>query len=342
MITIVTTFKAFKDQDETNQLNALSSWRALGRDVEIIAFGESPGLQEHIESFGIRQIEVPFSNEGLPRIDAILTHASAHARHELIVYVNGDVILFDDFVAALASIPLPRFLMVGQRTDLDIGCRLRFSPATEREKTRAALTRGGDLHRPAGIDYFAFRRGSLPPLPPLYAGAAGWDNITIYLCRKHKIPVIDATLDAVVFHPNHHYRKLLNGKTVAFSGASAHANMSRLPTGVPRFYTTDASFWLDSGRLRSAWSSPRHFSRYVYTYPILRSWSALCRLPFRAVAAVLSRIGRQLVLRCWSKAEGERKNVARHERKRLASPAQRKSSARRVRVLRRQSVLGAE
>ncbi len=314
MFSIASTFKPFEGPNRINQVNALASWRALSPDIEILAFGEAEGLGEQVPVFGIQQIaEIPLSSEGLPRIDLILRTVSDLARHDLIVYLNADIILFADFIEALKSIHLPRFLMIGQRTDVHINGLLDFGDGESRERTRKWLLEKGEIHRPAGIDYFAFRRGSLPALPPMYAGAAGWDNLTIFLCRQNEIPVVDATLAATVFHPNHPYKLLADGRTVAFNGQAAMENQSRLPPGVPRFCTTDASFWLERGQLKSAWSSPRHAWRFAYTYPILKKWGLASRLASRVVASLLERLGTQVIFRTWGRASIERQRIRSYE-----------------------------
>jgi hypothetical protein len=56
-----------------------------------------------------------------------------------------------------------------------------------------------------GMDWFAFRKGTITDIPHFIVGRSGWDNWMIYHFRSRRIPVIDATGYVVVIHPNHDY-----------------------------------------------------------------------------------------------------------------------------------------
>lgn len=291
MITILTSLRPFEGDAAVRQRNALASWRALGPEVEIMAFASPGGLGDAADEYGVKQVSgLPAFEGRLPRVDAFFAYAQEHGQHDLQVYLNGDIILFPDFAGVMRKIRLPRWVAIGQRTDVGVSEELAFGEAGK--ALRDKLFSVGQLHDIGGIDYFVWRRGSLPPLPPLYLGSAAWDNIFIYCCRRSGIPVVDATCAVTVFHQNHEARRLEDGRREAYEGPAAVWNREQAPDPLCLFYTTDASHWLDNqGRLRSSLTSPRHAWRMVFTWPILRNWPRPARLPFRLAAAIVRRLG---------------------------------------------------
>ena len=292
MITILTTFKPFIGDDFIRQNNALASWRALGADLEIMVFGQIPGLQLVSEKFRVRSIpEVPVSGGNLPSIDAIFEFAQVQGKYDLQAYVNGDIILMEDFVSALKSIHFTRFVMTGQRLDVNVQELLDFSDKNNLKSIKRMLLLNAVLHDVGGMDYFAYRRGSIPPLPRLYLGSAAWDNILVFASRKSRIPVIDATFDIQAFHQDHAHKRLGDGQRMAYDGPAAKLNRSRIQDEMCLFYTIDASHWLKHGKVKTALLSPRHAWRMVLTIPVLHGWHGVIRWPFRLVAGLVRRLG---------------------------------------------------
>jgi hypothetical protein len=286
MITILTAFKPFKGEALMHQTNALRSWTALGRDVEILVFGEPRVFGPAVEPFGARVVpDVPTGEDGRARVDAIFEFGKLHGKFNRQVYVNGDIILMQDFVAAFQSIPFYKFLMVGQRMDVDVTEALSFDTPEAARVVHEKLCQSGVLHEPWGLDYFAYSRGSLPALPPLYVGAAAWDNLMIYFCRRARLPVVDATFGVTAFHQNHAY------DATTRECPSARANRSLLPEPSCVFGAIDATHWLDHGRMRNALSSRRYAFRMISRYPVANAWPRPLRVPFRLAAAVWKRMG---------------------------------------------------
>ena len=69
----------------------------------------------------------------------------------------------------------------------------------------------GQLHRPAGSDFFLFPRTCYSDLPDFAVGRAGWDNWMICNAREHRWRVIDATPSVMIVHQNHDYGHLPGG-----------------------------------------------------------------------------------------------------------------------------------
>src|SRR5260370_1187931 len=129
MLTIFTTAKAFRGHFNVIQRNALKSWTLLHPDVEIILFGDDQGAAEAAKDLGIRhEPEVKRNELGTILVSSMFEKAQAIGRHDLLCYVNCDIVLLSDFAAALATMKQKdgKFLMIGGRWDTAITKPLAF------------------------------------------------------------------------------------------------------------------------------------------------------------------------------------------------------------------------
>ena len=214
MLTIFTSPKPFTGQIARIQKNALGSWRKLGPAVEILLIGDEEGMAEAAQEFEVRHIPAIERNEqGTPLISAIFETAEKLAKHSILCFANADILFFDDLLPAVseARAQFERFLIIGQRWDLDVGNRLSFENGWQ-EQVHAEIHRIGNLHPPAGSDYFVFPRALFNSIPPFALGRAGWDNWMIYAARAAKTPVLDATARITAVHQSHDYAHLPDGK----------------------------------------------------------------------------------------------------------------------------------
>jgi hypothetical protein len=142
---------------------------------------------------------------GTPLVSDVFKQGELHAEEDIIVYVNSDIILMDDFVLAVnraaQEFPGP-FLVVGQRTDLDITEPLMFSEGWG-DRLRTDAKQHGTLHQQAGIDYFVYRKDILGEIPAFALGRWRWDNWIVWSALLRGIPVIDATECVLAIHQNH-------------------------------------------------------------------------------------------------------------------------------------------
>ncbi|MGH2621263.1 MAG: hypothetical protein ACRDHG_11945, partial [Anaerolineales bacterium] len=104
----------------------------------------------------------------------------------------------------------PKFLIVGQRWDLDLATSLDFVNGWIAD-LRKRLAADGRRHPPAGSDYFVFPRALFDNLPPFALGRAGWDNWMIFAARRTGVPVVDASRCITVVHQDHDYGHLEGG-----------------------------------------------------------------------------------------------------------------------------------
>ncbi len=238
MITIFTTAKPFTGHSGVIQRNALKSWKELHADAEVILFGDEEGAAEAAREAGARHVasveraglaaeaelkpgsrqEPPGSTRaGQPKIlRSFFDVAQEMARHELICYVNCDIVLPRDFLHAVNAVDAVhgRFLMLGRRWNVEIENPIIFAMRdwerrlTERAKA-ARQQSSGDW-----IDYFVFRRGLyLGKLPEMVIGRVYWDQWLVWKALQEGAAVVDATEAVMAIHQNHDYGYHPAGKT---------------------------------------------------------------------------------------------------------------------------------
>ena len=200
--------KAFRGHIEIIQRNAIASWMRLQPKPEIILMGDDPGTAEVAAEFGLRHVaEIRRNAQGTPLLNDLFAKAQALAAGGIVCYVNSDIILFNDFMQALARVASlsRRFLMVGRRTDLDVTEPIPFQQSDWAAKVRDRALRDGELQIARSIDYFAFSSGLYPEMPPLAIGRYWWDNWLLWKARSLGATVVDASRSVLIVHQNHDY-----------------------------------------------------------------------------------------------------------------------------------------
>ena len=224
---VITLFSAPKPFTEphiaTIQRNAVKSWILLP-DVEVILLGEETGLAEAARELGVKHIpDVARNDSGTPLISSMFQFArdaSQRSNSDLLCIINADMILMPDFIEAAKQVlstsrfkrDLQNFVMLSQRWDMDITQPIEFTEGWERQLVSTVRTQG-QLHRPAGSDFFLFPKSCYQDIPNFVIGRAGWDNWMIYKARMEKWPVIDCTPSVMIVHQNHDYAHLPGGKS---------------------------------------------------------------------------------------------------------------------------------
>ena len=266
------------------QRNAIRSWVELGPEVEVTLVGEEAGLADAARALGARHLpQVERNDQGTPLVSSIFELARGASDAPLLAYVNADILLFADFVRAARRVSKlrERFLVVGQRWDLDVASPIDFAPGWQ-DQVLGDLGKNGRLHPPAGSDYFIFPRSCFTRIPPLAVGRAGWDNWMIFFARWQGWEVVDATPAVRIIHQSHdyshlpggqpHYRLPETGENVRLAGGKRAI-----------FHLEDASCRLAGEALQPLPNTPAHRLRSIETFPLVRlhSW-ALGELAFAA------------------------------------------------------------
>ncbi len=228
-LTIFTIPKAFKDHTNVIQRNAIKSWMNLNPRPEIILFGTDKGTKEIAEEFGLTHIPDVNCNEfGTPQIDYLFNRAQQSASNDIIACVNADIILFNDFIDAAGSVAnkSDKFLMVGQRWDVGITEHVNFDDNQWSRRLLERVKLEGQQHGPTGIDYFVFKKGLWPTIPPFAIGRTAWDNWLVAEALRQGGTVVDATDDVTVIHQEHDYAHLSGGKDEVWNGPEAKKNLA--------------------------------------------------------------------------------------------------------------------
>ena len=272
MLTIFTIPKPFRGHITIIQRNAIQSWLRLRPVCELILFGDDEGTAEVADEFGVRYIpEVARNEYGTPLINDLFAKAQTLANSDFLCYVNADIILMSDFMEAVQQITSwrRRFLIVGQRWDIDLDKLWNFENNDWEKKLRSYVAKHGVIHPPSGSDYFIFPKGILRTLPPFAVGRPGWDNWVIYHARAIGIPVIDATPMVTVVHQNHDYSHVFNKTDEPWEGPESNLNRDLIGSWDRVFTLQDANWVLTpQGLRRPKWTRER-LRRYMKTLPIL-------------------------------------------------------------------------
>lgn len=281
MLTIFTAPKPFTNPHiAIIQRNAIRSWLALGPEVRVVLVGQEEGLAEAAAELGTGWVaEVRRNASGTPLIPAIFQAARDFSGSPYLAYVNADCILLPDFVesAFRTAAKVGRFLIVGQRWDLDVREPLDFLPGWQ-GRLQADCAARGRLHPRGGSDYFIFPQECFTDIPDMAVGRAGWDNWMFYKARLEGWKVIDATQDVQIIHQDHDYSHLPGGQP-HYKVPETFENI-RLAGGrwVTRFTLLDTDTRLADGKFlppRRTWAK---FWREVEIFPVTRlRWPGLGR-----------------------------------------------------------------
>lgn len=290
MLTIFSVPKPFAGQTGIIQRNAIQSWLRLDPACEIMLCGNESGIEETAMAFGTKWIPSIACNEyGTPLLDSVFDQVEQKASHRLLCYLNTDVILLSDFLKAVRHLRFRRFVMVGQRWDLEIIHPLDFNRPDWEEQLLSFTRKHGRLHPPAGSDYFVFpKHRGLGELPPFAVGRPAWDNWFIYRARQLGIPVVDATKVVTVIHQNHDYAHISESIDRRREGPEAERNR-QLAGGWNHVFTLlDATHLVTAKGVSPAFGS-KYLKRRWRTLPILVPAA-------RPVLKMIERIGDRLRL----------------------------------------------
>jgi hypothetical protein len=180
-VPLITLFSAPKPLTDPHiamiQRNAIKSWTLLP-EVEVILLGEETGLADAARELGVKHIShVVRNTNGTPLISSMFNLAREHSASPLLCIINADMLLMPDFleVARRSRMLRDEFVLLSQRWDLDITQPLEFTEGWQ-NRLRSTVQGQGQLHRPAGSDFFLFPESCYTEIPNFTVGRAGWDN----------------------------------------------------------------------------------------------------------------------------------------------------------------------
>lgn len=291
-LTIFAIPKPFSGHTGIIQENALASWVRLP-EVEVLLIGDDDGVAEAAQRFGVRhEPSVRKTDLGTPLLDSAFEIAAASARADRLCYVNADIILFADLVEAIDVIPFPNYLVVAQRTNVDVADRLSFDDHASVEGFVQATRQRGVLEPPWASDVFVLPRGTHLGLEPFAVGRPGWDNWLIWKARSLDIPVVDVTPSVLVVHQTHDYGHVPHQRGSAWQGPEADRNL-RLAGDPSTLWNLDrATHVVQDGKLRRArgW---RYARGWLLALPAKWPWLRAPLEAGRASFRVAKRIARR-------------------------------------------------
>src|SRR5260370_14358010 len=279
MLTIFATAKPFRGHAGRTECNAMQSWKGLQRGMGIIVFGADEGAAEAAREFGLRHEGHVERNEwGSKRLEFMFARAQVIGRHEILCYINCDIILMQDFRRALERVRAMHreFLMVGRRWDTDVTEPLAFERADWATELRGLAMRCGRKCTAEWIDYFAFSRGMYGADMPPFVLRVFWDNWLVWKALDAGKPVIDASRAVMGVHQNHDYSYHPQGKAGVWSGEEAGLN-GQMAGGWRHLRTiADATEVLPPEKLkRNAvphWAAGRRYARPAGRVRFLHVW----------------------------------------------------------------------
>jgi hypothetical protein len=292
VITIFTIPKPFDARNRRPQDNALATWRAALPEAQIIVFGDEEGIEEAAKRHGVEHAAVLRNEHGTPLLDAAFAEARRRASHPLLAYVNSDILFGDDLRAtlpAIAALSWTRFVVVGRRTDLDLGEAIDTQRADWQSELRRRAREAGRLHEPTGIDYMIFPTRWPLPLPRFPVGRVLWDNWVIHHARSTSAPVIDATSSVSAIHQNHGYAHIGGARAASAAAEVAHNWAIVGPDFLP-LTISDATHRLVRGTVRAR-RGVRYVLRRVVVAPALTPGLRRSVRLGRAVYRFLRRFG---------------------------------------------------
>lgn len=271
LITLFTAPKPFTNAHiATIQRNAIRSWTLLP-EVEVVLLGEEEGLAEAAVELGVRHISgVKRNASGTPLVSSMFDLARRVNDSPLLACVNADILLLPDFVSAARQVleQAQRFLVVGQRWDLDVLEAMDFSAGWV-ERLQLDLRSRGRLHARTGSDYFIYPRACFTKMPDFAIGRAGWDNWMIYEARQRGWKVVDATESIQIVHQNHDYSHFANGQP-HYRQPETFENIRLAGGRKVIFHLADTDTRLAGGKLLPARLDWGKFWREVEIFPLIR------------------------------------------------------------------------
>ena len=268
----------FRSRSPGHRRDPARSWRALHPECQILLCGDEAGSAEAAFELGVeRLLDVDTNEFGTPLLSSVFASVQARASHDLLCYVNADMLLFPDLVDAVRRVTgaCDRFLVVGETFDLEVSRDLAVDAAEAQrleERARAEGTRRGRK----AIDFFVFRRGTLGEVLDFAVGRPCWDNWVIWRARSLRMSVVDVTDVATVIHQSHEYGHVPHVRGSRWEGPEGDANFELMRWEERRFSLDDATHVaLQDGGLAPKKTSLQHrirteLVRHDLTVPVAR------------------------------------------------------------------------
>jgi len=251
MFTIFSTPKDFSGEFDLIQKNALSSWRNISDEIEIIILGKSKGAKAAAMAIDALYIpDIPLSDQGTPTIPGLFKFSENNGMHNVFCFLNSDIILSPDFFSSIQTVHshFGKFLAIGFRYNIDVQSTIDFSIKSKSQEFFMTAEQKAVKGSSSAIDLFCFSKGLFKKIPEFAVGRPGFDNWLIWKARRTFTPVIDITNDTKIYHQNHSYN---------FKGFKNHHDVLNSPEALDNqrllgnsgLTLNDSNWVLDSGKV---------------------------------------------------------------------------------------------
>ncbi len=274
MLTLFTCPKPFHGHSKVAQRNAIQTWLRLDPKPEILMIEDEEATAPVAQEFKVRHIPSVKRNEfGTPLVSSIFEEAEKAATHEVLCYLNADILLLSDFMQAVKAVyrVMPLSLMVGRRWNLDVSGPIEFEEGWE-QVLKGRVAQRGKLVPHFFIDYFVFPKGILGEILPFAIGRPAWDNWMIHRAKSLNLPVVDLTKSVTVVHQEHDYSHHPEGWKGAMKGEESKRNIELAGEVAHVHSLLDADYCLTAGGLRRR-RPPYHIPFYLYRTLVILSAS---------------------------------------------------------------------
>lgn len=211
--------KPFTGDDKDNNERAIRSWLRLTPTPKVTLLGYETGYEEAAQEFGLRiERRVDKNFLGVPLFNSMFQRAN-ESKAMVTVIINGDILLFDDFVQTLKKVisNFESFLVVAARYDVDkLPDNLEDTDPDYVRKIRAHVLSTGTLHTYGGMDVWAWNTAGPrlfdPVMPHFIFGRGKYDNwLTHETIAAGRRQVVDASETCLTVHVRHDYHLVTGG-----------------------------------------------------------------------------------------------------------------------------------
>ncbi|AOY82933.1 glycosyltransferase [Moorena producens JHB] len=226
-ISIFTVPKPFIGMIGIIQHNAITSWTLLKPKPEIILFGDEIGTASIAQELGLNHVpDIECNSYGTPLLDSVFAQVQEQATHDIITYINADIILLKDFTQAIQQVcqHLDTFLITGRRWNLDLSNPIEFQSPNWEYILCQQVNQTGCLGAHDAKDYFIFPKYLFRSIPKFAVGRGYWDTWMVTTAGMRGYPIVDASQVVMAVHQNHTYAHLIGGKNQAHMGKEAQQN----------------------------------------------------------------------------------------------------------------------
>ena len=186
--------------------NSLRSFETLVGAANVMILSESledcARFTKSMGGFNCANIEFCSLNRfGRPSMSCIFDTFLREAKADDLVFVNSDILLFEDFLQSLdIAMSEPKYLMVGTRIDHLAAQNMSFSRDSDQVRCEAFLL--GSRNGAYAIDYFAFTKKRFPVFDTEYiVGNWRWDNALLKrFYELEDVTVFDSSYSVVALH----------------------------------------------------------------------------------------------------------------------------------------------